>query len=57
MKEYDYYKAELDRVETSGEFKAKIQITSPGGYITRHLDLNPESGEAIVDWLKERDLA
>jgi len=55
MTDYEYYKRELNRVETAGDYTAKIKITD-GRHSTRHLDINKDSAQALVDWLKERNL-
>lgn len=47
-----YYSQQLEKV-SEPHYKAKIQITQTSGAKTNWLDLNDESANALVKYLKE----
>jgi hypothetical protein len=54
MKNRNYYKSELDKVDAKSGHPANIKITSPGfGNDTKWLSLNDESANELVKWLKQ----
>lgn len=48
-----YYKNELKRIKTDGEYQAQI-VVSHEGIKTKFLSLNQESAQALADFLLER---
>lgn len=49
----NYYRSELDRIDTAGEYAASFQASDEKGR-TKNLNLNHESAAALRDWMEER---
>ena len=49
---YNYYKNQLNRIDTKSEYAPSIKISS-NGISTKYMDLNDESANELVLWLKE----
>ena len=47
-----YYKDQLNRVDTKGDYNPKFKVTSEGGD-TKWMDLNNESVKELREWLDE----
>lgn len=45
----NYYKKQLDRVQTDGEFAPPFKVGD-----SKWMDLNKESAQALREWLDER---
>ncbi len=50
---YNYYNEQLQRIDTKGEFNAKVQFSDHTGTKTNHLDLNNESAKEIISFLRD----
>lgn len=48
-----YYRKELDKIATDGEYNATVKF-SHGGESTKTINVNKESAADIIAWLKER---
>ena len=55
----NYYKDQLARINTKSEFSAGIKLFDPLNTEnhTKTLALNPESAQALIDWLTENFIA
>ena len=52
----DYYKDQLSRVNTKGEYKPRFKVCSDKENLnadTKWMELNDESANELVKWLKE----
>ena len=55
----NYYKYQLSKVKTDGEYPATVKISSinsDDNGKTNWMDLNKESAQVLVDWLTEKYL-
>lgn len=48
----DYYKNQLEKINPKGEYPSSFQIVSPDNTKTKWMNLNNESANAMVEWLK-----
>lgn len=55
MDEFNYYKTELEKINTESEYPAQMKIKSESGE-TKWLSLNQESASEIVQFLTDKYL-
>jgi hypothetical protein len=53
---FNYYKNELSKVNLKSEYAPNIKINSGEGDSTKWFNLNQESAEILVAWLKNNFL-
>lgn len=52
-----YYKDQLSKITVNGEFPPSLKITDNNDMkSTKHMNLNPESAQVLIDWLAENFL-
>lgn len=52
MGNYNYYQSELSVIDTKNEYAPTIKIWDANGNKTKCMNLNKESAEELVVWLK-----
>ena len=50
---YNYYKDQLNRIDTKSEYAPTIKVSGSNGISTKYMNLNDESANELVLWLKE----
>jgi uncharacterized protein (UPF0333 family) len=55
MDEFNYYRTELEKINTKSEYPAQLKIKSESGE-TKWLSLNQESASEIVQFLTDKYL-
>ena len=50
---YNYYKDQLNRIDTKSIYAPTIKVSDSNGISTKYMDLNDESANELVLWLKE----
>jgi hypothetical protein len=50
----NYYQKQLNYIDTDGEYPAKFQFHDAKGSKTNFMDLNTESANVLINWLKSK---
>lgn len=52
MANYNYYKSELERINTESVYPPSVKIfNGEGGNDTKHMNINEESAKVLIEWL------
>jgi plasmid stabilization system protein ParE len=49
----NYYKKQLEKIDTKNEYAPTILIQDANGNKTKYLNLNQESARVLIEWLQE----
>lgn len=51
--ENSYYKNQLERIDTTSDYAPIVVISDAKGDKTKHLNINKESAQVLIEWLTD----